>query len=173
MHYSAAWTDSGFLLGCSHEHKTVTEAKSCIPCAGSYVVAIENGVMRCLNAEEEFEFQCGFDSHSAECSTVETTPAASRQRSEGTSGPPTNRIPPRGEGETLIEFALRFLSAYGSPQHSQPVSHTKHAVMNIELIDAVLSRLCELESTEFRRMYAENEDEWDKVLVSLRSIPEG
>jgi hypothetical protein len=55
--YSAAWTDSGFLLGCSHEHETIVEADSCIPCAGGYVVGVENGVMRSLTAEEEAEFQ--------------------------------------------------------------------------------------------------------------------
>ena|ERR1700739_3567665 len=57
MHYSAAWTDSGFLLGCSHEHEAIAEADSCIPCAGGYVVALENGVMRSLTAQEEAEFQ--------------------------------------------------------------------------------------------------------------------
>lgn len=57
MYYSAAWTDSGFLLGCSHEHETIVEADSCIPCAGGYVVGVENGVMRSLTAEEEAEWQ--------------------------------------------------------------------------------------------------------------------
>jgi len=57
MYYFAAWTDSGFLLGCSHEHETIAEADSCIPCAGGYVVAVENGVMCSLTAEEEAEFQ--------------------------------------------------------------------------------------------------------------------
>ena len=57
MYYSAAWTDSGFLLGCSHKHKTIVEADSCIPCAGGYVVGVENGVMRSLTAEEEAEWQ--------------------------------------------------------------------------------------------------------------------
>ena len=57
MSYSAAWTDSGFLLDCSHEHETIAEADSCIPCAGGYVVAVENGVMRSLTAKEEAEFQ--------------------------------------------------------------------------------------------------------------------
>jgi hypothetical protein len=56
-YYSAAWTDSGFFLGCSHEHETIMEADSCIPCAGGYVVGVENGVMRSLTAEEESEFQ--------------------------------------------------------------------------------------------------------------------
>jgi hypothetical protein len=53
----AAWTDSGFFLGCSHEHETIVGADSCIPCAGGYVVAVENGVMRSLTEEEEAEFQ--------------------------------------------------------------------------------------------------------------------
>ena len=57
MVYSAAWTDSGFLLGCSHEHETIADADSCIPCAGGYVVGVENGVMRSLTAEEEAQFQ--------------------------------------------------------------------------------------------------------------------
>ena len=56
-YYSAAWTDSGFLLGCSHEHETIVEAEFCIPCAGGYVVGVENSVMRSLTAEEEAEFQ--------------------------------------------------------------------------------------------------------------------
>src|ERR1035441_8591090 len=56
-YYSAAWTDSEFLLGCSHEHETIVDADSCIPCAGGYVVDVENGVMRSLTAEEEAEFQ--------------------------------------------------------------------------------------------------------------------
>jgi hypothetical protein len=57
-HYYAAWTDSGFLLGCDHEHQTVAEAVDCnAGHAGSYVVAVENGVERALNDEEEAEFQ--------------------------------------------------------------------------------------------------------------------
>jgi hypothetical protein len=57
LFYSAAWTECGCFLGCSHEHKTTGEANSCIPCAGGYVVAVEDGVMRSLTAEEESEFQ--------------------------------------------------------------------------------------------------------------------
>jgi len=33
------------------------DADSCIPCAGGYVVGVENGVMRSLTAEEEAEFE--------------------------------------------------------------------------------------------------------------------
>jgi hypothetical protein len=55
--YFAAWTDSGCLCGCWHEHQTVGEAAACIPDAGSYVIAVEDGVMRALTADEEAQFQ--------------------------------------------------------------------------------------------------------------------
>jgi hypothetical protein len=94
IYYSAAWTDSGSFLACSHEHKTVR-----------------------------------------------------------------------------LEFVLRFLSAYSLPQHSEPISHTKHAVIKTELIDAVLSRLCELETSEFGKLYAEHQDALVKATGSrLRTI---
>ena len=73
IYYSAAWTDSGFLLGCSHEHKTVVEADSCIPCAGSYVVAVEDGVMRSLSVQEEAEFQRVHYAPRTDNPAVETT----------------------------------------------------------------------------------------------------
>ncbi len=57
MYYFAAWTDSGFLLGCDHQHQTVTSAVACISCAGGYVIAVEDGVLRELNDVEEAEFQ--------------------------------------------------------------------------------------------------------------------
>ena len=55
--YLAAWTDSGCLRGCDHEHQTVPEAVACISCAGGYVIAVENKVFRALNDAEEAEFQ--------------------------------------------------------------------------------------------------------------------
>jgi hypothetical protein len=55
-YYSAAWTESGFFFDCSHEHTTIGEANSCIPCAGGYVVAVESGALRPLTAEEGSEF---------------------------------------------------------------------------------------------------------------------
>jgi len=70
IYYSAAWTDSGFLLGCSHQHKTVTEATSCIRFAVGYVVAFENAAMRCLRAAEEFEFQRGRRSNNDQWANV-------------------------------------------------------------------------------------------------------
>ncbi len=57
LYYFAAWTDSGCLLGCSHEHRTVTSAVACISCAGGYVVAVEDGILRQLTEKEEAEFQ--------------------------------------------------------------------------------------------------------------------
>ena len=53
IYYFAAWTDCGCLLGCSHEHGTVGEAVACFSCAGGYVVAVENGVLRALTTKEE------------------------------------------------------------------------------------------------------------------------
>jgi hypothetical protein len=55
--YFATWTDSGCVLGCEHQHQTVTAAAACISSAGGYVVAVENGVLRALTDEEEVEFQ--------------------------------------------------------------------------------------------------------------------
>ena len=57
IYYSAAWADSGFFVDCSHAHESIGEADSCIPCAGGYIVAVQNGVTRALTAEEEAEFQ--------------------------------------------------------------------------------------------------------------------
>ena len=76
MCYSAAWTDCGCLISCSHEHKTVAEAASCIACAGCYVIGVENGAVRSLTAEEESEFECAFHCHSGDNPAVETTPAS-------------------------------------------------------------------------------------------------
>ena len=55
--YFSAWTDSGCLLGCPHEHPTVASAVACISCAGGYVIAVEKGVLRALTDVEEVEFQ--------------------------------------------------------------------------------------------------------------------
>jgi len=76
IYYSAAWTDSGFLLRCSHEHKTVVEADSCIPCAGGYVVAVEDSAMRSLSAQEEAEFQRVHYAPRTDKPPLDATPAA-------------------------------------------------------------------------------------------------
>jgi hypothetical protein len=55
--YFSAWTDSGCLLGCEHEHQTVTSATACISCAGGYVIAVQKGELRSLTDAEEVEFQ--------------------------------------------------------------------------------------------------------------------
>jgi hypothetical protein len=175
MYYSAAWTECGFFLGCSHEHETIVEADACIPCAGGYVVGVENGVMRSLTAEEEAEFQrvhyatrtdkppldairaalaeaAVSDSRYAVMTRIrvgdrwtwttwmcfetyaEATAharednkflrfrspewAALRQQTEAASpivmNAPREGLSPRRNGETLIDYVLRFLSAYGN-----------------------------------------------------------
>ena len=45
-YYFAAWTDSDCLLGCDHQHKTVTSAAACISSVGGYVVAVTKGRLR-------------------------------------------------------------------------------------------------------------------------------
>jgi hypothetical protein len=212
MSYSAAWTDSGFLLGCSHDHETIVEADSCIPCAGGYVVGVENGVMRSLTAEEEVEFQRAHyaprtnkppldalpaavgDSRYAVMTRirvgdhwtwttwmcfetyVEATAharagnkvvrfrsrewAALRQQTEAASPmvieTPRESLPPRGDGETLIDFVLRFLSAYGIVQDAEPSPEVKPSEINTEIIGLLLIRLGESEISELERMYAED-----------------
>ena len=145
IYYSAAWTECGCLISCWHEHETVVDAASCIPCAGGYVVAVENGAMRSLTAAEESEFQCTVLSDPTDDPAVEPAPAAARES-----------VPPRGEGETLLEFVLRFLSAHGFPQHAEPVPDLKHGLINTDMIELVLNRLDESETSELARMYAEN-----------------
>jgi hypothetical protein len=211
MCYSAAWTDSGFLLGCSHKHETIVEADSCIPCAGSYVVGVENGVMRSLTAEEETEFQrvhyglrsdklpldarpAAGDSRHAVMTRImvgdhwtwttwmlfETYAeaaaharagnkvvrfqsrewAALRQQAEAASPmvlkTPRENIPRQGDGETLVDFVLRFLSAYGVVQDAEPSPEVKPSEFNTEIIGLLLIRLGELEISELEKMYAED-----------------
>jgi len=57
--YFAAWTDSGCLLGCDHQHFTMASAVACTAsgCAGAFVIAVENGEYRELDPKEEAEFQ--------------------------------------------------------------------------------------------------------------------
>ena len=57
----------------------------------------------------------------------------------------------------MLEFVLRFLSAYGLPQHAEPISDVKHGLINTDMIDLVLSRLSEPETSELERMYAEDQ----------------
>jgi hypothetical protein len=66
IYYSAAWTDSGCLISCWHEHPTIREATECINGAAGYVVGIEDGVMRALTVDEEAEFQRAIHEHTDE-----------------------------------------------------------------------------------------------------------
>lgn len=123
----------------------MVEAAYCIPCAAGYVVAVENGAMRSLTTAEESEFQCAVLRDSTDDPAVEPAAAAPRES-----------VPPRGEGETLLEFVLRFLSAHGFPQHAEPGTDVKHGLLNTDMIDSVLSRLDESETSELARMYAQD-----------------
>ena len=122
----------------------MVEAASCIPCAGGYVVAVENGARRSLTAAEEYAFQRPI-LDSTDDPAVEPSPAAPRES-----------MPPRGEGETLLEFVLRFLSAHGFPPHAEPVPDVKHGLIDADMIESVLSRQDESETSELARVYAED-----------------
>jgi len=63
LYYFAAWTDSGCLFGCDHQHETVISAVSCCAPAGAYVIAVENCELRELNEKEECEFQHAMYGH--------------------------------------------------------------------------------------------------------------
>jgi hypothetical protein len=217
LYYCAGWTECECFIRCWHEHKTVAEAASCIPCAGGYVVGVESGVMRSLTAEEEAEFQRAHYAPRTDkppldairaapaeaavsdpryaimtrirvgdhwtCTTwmcFETYAqaaaharegnkvvrfrslewAALRQQTEVASPlvihAPQVSLPPRGDGETLLEFVLRFLSAYGVVQHAEPSSEVKPSAINTEIVDLFLSRLSESETSDLERMYAED-----------------
>jgi len=199
MHYFAAWTECGCLLGCSHEHETIMEADSCIPWAGGYVVAVENGVVRSLTGEEESEFQRVHYAPRTDNPAVEPTALAEavsgpgyavmirirvgnrwtwtswmrfetyaeaaahpregnkvmrfrspewttlRQQTEAASpifikGVPRGSVPPRGEGETLLEFVLRLLSAYGFAQDAELRNQNIHS--RIKHSPAITSATC-------------------------------
>jgi hypothetical protein len=86
MYYAAAWIECGHFISCWHEHKTVAESVSCIPCAGGYVVGVENGVMRSLAAEEESEFQCAVQSHCTDKAIVGTPPGPPTEAAVSDSG---------------------------------------------------------------------------------------
>ena len=85
--------------------------------------------------------------------------AALRQQTQAASpvviNAPRERLAPRGEGETFVEFVLRLLSAHGLAQRAEP-SDVKHGLINTDMIDLVLSRLSESETSELERMYGED-----------------
>ncbi len=109
--------------------------------AGGYVVGVENGVMRSLTAEEEAEFQCVVHPPCANSPVVQAALAAPAEAAVSDSSyavmtrirvgdrwtwtiwmrfetyaeavvhARNENLPPRGEGETLLEFVLRFLAS--------------------------------------------------------------
>ena len=60
-YYVCAWSeiDSLYLCACCHKHRTIATAVACTGSvgAGAYVVAVEDGEYRELNADEEALFQ--------------------------------------------------------------------------------------------------------------------
>src|ERR1700732_767467 len=78
-YHSAASTDSGCFLSCSHEHETIVDAAACIKCAGGYVDGGENGGLRSLMCMEEAEFQSAIRDPSKYPPPHISAPASERQ----------------------------------------------------------------------------------------------
>src|ERR1019366_871010 len=252
IHYSAAWTDSGCFISCSHEHEAIVDADSCIPCAGGYVVGVEHVVMRSLTAEEEAEFQRVHYAPRTDKPPLDATPAApteaavsdSRyaimtrvrvgdrwtwttwmcfdtyaqataharagskvvrfrspewaalkqqewaaqpQQTEATPPIRANKvrdsIPPRGEGETFVEFVILPQDAYGLDQHVELNSDVKHVSVDDPTSESdkqtstiepafmarlILSRLSEWEIGQLEKMC---DDGIPALLNAFRNLP--
>jgi hypothetical protein len=177
LYYFAAWTDSGCLLGCAHEHGTISEAAACISSAGGYIVAVENGALRALTAEEE---------ESQNIAVEWTNP----RRSVELALP----IPPveprecrldRSKEESLVKFVLRFLDHYvfapsdssrnpnAAPDWVPHLNDSSTAafdmqrvtlVLLIDFIDLVLDWLNGWEVSELERMHAKQVPVWLETL---------
>jgi len=181
IYYFAAWTDSGCLLGCSHEHATPGEAVACIDCAGGYVVAVEKGVLRALTANEEARFQSAMDAIHDKQASIE--PALPTPAVYG----PNGRLH-RFRGERLLDFVLRFLDCYDlgerAPSDASWDSNDAPArlhhhnddstpafdmqreslVLLIGFIDLVLDWLNSWEVSELERMHAKQVPVWLETL---------
>ena len=101
--------------------------------------------------------------------------AALRQQTEAASPLVINAlresISPRSEGETFVEFVLRLLGAFGLNQHAEAISDVKLGLINTDMIDLVLSRLSESETSELERLYAEDNHALVEVLGNrLRTV---
>jgi hypothetical protein len=230
-YYSAAWNDSGCLLDGGHEHETLVEAMTCIPCAEGYVVGIEDGGMHSLSTEEESEFRFAIRDHPSGKPAPYTAATTAEQGSRDSGYAVMTRIrmvdhwtwatwmcfdtnaqamaharkgdkvvrfssdewvalkqqkwsalsqqthtaspirvnaargtlPSRVEGETLVDFALRLLSALdpaglpsieGRKADSLTSESDKQTSIQIPtyMANLTLSRLSELETAKLRRM---------------------
>lgn len=147
--YFVAWDDSGCLLGCCHEHTTIREAVQCINCAGAYVLAIENGTLRALTADEELE--------------VKRLRCAPRTDNlDDVRVTPINR-PSRRKDETLVEYVSRFLEPYGISQPTLTRNDRSSLVPHVRasgFIGFVLDWLDKWETRELERIFALQAPAW-------------
>jgi hypothetical protein len=153
IRYTVGWDDSGCLLSCWHEHPTISEAAECINCAGAYVLAIENGVLRSLTADEQREFQ------QVNHAPIDTPPPVRAMS--------VNR-PMRREGETLVEYVGRVLEAYGinQPTLTREGNQRSHvsAVRTSNLVSSVFGWLDKWETRELERIFALQVPAWVEAL---------
>jgi len=108
--YSVAWTECGCLITCCHRHRTIAAATACIRGAAACIVAVEGRTMRCLTEAEEAKFQQIAHACCAKAAQSVSSNATATAR---------RQLPRRAEGETLVDFVLRFLRANGIDGHKQ------------------------------------------------------
>lgn len=121
IYYSATWTECGCLLCCSHEHQTVEEAAACIPCAGGYVVGVDNGAMRSLTTEEESQFHRVNSGHCNSRTVVETAPLAPATSDSGYAVMTRIRAGDRWTWTTWMRFATHAEAAVHARQGNKVV----------------------------------------------------
>lgn len=155
--YFVAWDDSGCLLGCLHEHPTISETVECINCAGAYVVAIESGVLRALTVDEESEFKrlrCASHTDKPPHGAIQLVPV--------------NRPAMKRENETLVEYVSRFLESYGISQPALTKEENRYPrvsrVQSSGFIGFVLDWLYKWETRELERIFALQVPAWLEVL---------
>lgn len=154
--YCAAWDDSGCLVGCWHEHPTISEAAECINCAGAYVLAIENGVLRALTMDEESEFQrlrCASHPDKLPINDIRVT---------------SSNRPTRRKGETLVEYVSRFLESYGISQPTLTKEENAYSrVPRVQIsgfVGFVLDWLDRWETRELERIFDLQVPAWVEML---------
>jgi len=94
IYYTTLWTDSDCTIACWHEHETIEQAMKCMPCAGAYVVAVEDGVMRALTVEEDAQFNRLLFPATPVPVLVEKC-----------------KVRPREEAEDMVEFVMRWMNS--------------------------------------------------------------
>jgi len=160
--YCACWTDSDCLLSCWHNHNTIEDATHCFNCAGAYVVAVEDGVMRALSPTEEMEEDRAKEILSKRLRATLPNPEPAPQRVAST------QVRWR-KGEGLFEFVSRLMDSYGYPEVSSvPIRLARGGdvalILMIDFLTLVLNWINSWEIEELERIHAQQVRVWLEAL---------